>query len=86
MFVESVKEQGNQIIAETHSENILLRIRRLVREGTLSPDDVAVVYVDNTTDGVAIRRLRLGSNGGLLDPWPSGFFDDSLDDLLGGWR
>jgi predicted ATPase len=48
---------------------------------------VAVLYVDNTRDsGVTIRRLRLGDHGELLDPWPDGFFDDSLADVLGGWE
>lgn len=85
LFAESVL-RGNQIIAETHSENILLRVRRLIRQGTLKPEDVAVIYVDNGDEGVVIRQLRLGERGGLLDPWPTGFFDDSLDDLFGGWR
>lgn len=82
LFVDSVI-RGDQIIAETHSENILLRVRRLIREQHIAADDVAVVYVDNTDAGVMISRLRLGSSGELLDPWPSGFFDDSLADILG---
>lgn len=82
LFVDSVI-RGNQIIAETHSENILLRVRRLVREQRLAPDDVALVYVDNDDDGATVRRLRLGDSGELLDPWPTGFFDDTLADILG---
>lgn len=78
------KEHGNQIIAETHSKSILLRVRKLIRTGELVPDDVAVLYVDNDQDkGVSVQRLRLGTRGQLLDPWPTGFFDDSLRDVLG---
>ncbi len=85
LFVEAVIEQGNQIIAETHSENLLLRVRRLVREGTIAPEDVSVLYVDNQPGvGATVERLRLGRRGELLDPWPTGFFDDSLADVLGG--
>ena len=72
------------MIVETHSESLLLRVRRLVRSGKLQPDEVAVLYVDNThEDGVSVSRLRLGYQGEFLDPWPTGFFDDSLADILG---
>lgn len=87
LFALSVLSRGNQILIETHSEAILLRTRRLIRTGKLLPSEVAVLYVDNTpTDGASVRRLRLGEEGELLDPWPTGFFDDSLEDVLGGWE
>lgn len=83
LFVDAVR-RGKQIIAETHSESLLLRVQRLIRQGNLQPEDVAVIYVDNTPEeGVRIQRLELGSDGDLLDPWPTGFFDDRLDDILG---
>lgn len=87
LFALSVLRRGNQVLVETHSESLLLRVRRLVRSGKLLPDEVAVLYVDNTPEmGVSVRRLRLGEQGELLDPWPTGFFDDSLEDVLGGWN
>lgn len=87
LFALSMLRRGNQVLVETHSESLLLRVRRLVRAGRLLPGEVAVLYVDNTRDsGATIRRLRLGDHGELLDPWPDGFFDDSLADVLGGWE
>ena len=87
LFTTSVLKRRNQVILETHSENILLRARRLIRSGKLRPDEVAVLYVDNTPGvGASVRRLRLGEHGELLDPWPTGFFDDSLADILGVTR
>lgn len=84
LFATSVARRGNQVIVETHSESILLRVRRLVRAGKIRPSDVAVLYVDNTEEaGANVRRLRLGAQGELLDPWPTGFFDDALADILG---
>lgn len=88
LFIESVREggAGNQLIVETHSEHLLLRLQRRIREGSIHPDAVAVLYVDQDDSGaVTVTRLRLGSEGELLDPWPTGFFDDSLEDILGGW-
>ncbi|MFT4157352.1 MAG: DUF3696 domain-containing protein [Microbacterium sp.] len=83
LLVETVA-RGSQVIAETHSESILLRVRRLVRGRALQPEDVAVLYVENAgAGGAKVSRLRLGEQGQLLDPWPTGFFDDGLADILG---
>lgn len=87
VLVDSVLSRGNQLIVETHSESILLRVRRLIRLGMISASDVALLYVSNTEGGGArVSRLELGDSGELLDPWPTGFFDDTLDDVLGGWE
>ncbi|BDZ39766.1 AAA family ATPase [Microbacterium suwonense] len=84
LFATAAVMGRNQVIVETHSEAILLRLRRLIRGGKLRPDAVAVIYVDNTAaEGASVRRLRLGDRGELLDPWPTGFFDDGLADILG---
>lgn len=86
LVATSVLGFGNQVILETHSESILLRVRRLIRRGKLLPDEVALLYVDNTDKGASVRRLRLGEQGELLDRWPTGFYDDRLEDVLGGWE
>ncbi|MCW3159472.1 AAA family ATPase [Micropruina sonneratiae] len=87
LFATSITAFRNQVILETHSESILLRVRRLIRRGKLLPDEVAVLYVDNNTEnGASVRRIRLGAQGELLDPWPTGFYDDRLEDVLGGWE
>lgn len=89
LLVEATKASGagNQIIAETHSEHILLRIQRLIRQEQLLPQDVSVLYVDQDERGAAsVQRVRLGDQGEFLDPWPTGFFDDSLEDVMGGWE
>lgn len=76
---------ANQVIVETHSEHLLLRLQRRIREGGLSPDDVAVQYVQQLGEqGAGVQRLRLGADGTFLDPWPAGFFEESLDEILGG--
>lgn len=83
LLVESAT-RGNQILAETHSESMLLRVQRLVREGRIAADDVAVLYVDNVSGtGARVSRLRLDVEGDLVDRWPGGFFDDRLADALG---
>jgi predicted ATPase len=87
LIIHSVSETGrnNQLIIETHSEHLLMRLQRRMREQVLSPDDVAVLYVEQDAEGVAhVRRLHLDPQGYFIDPWPAGFFEDGLDDLFGG--
>lgn len=80
---ENAKQYGHQLIVETHSEHLLLRIRRLVRSGVLTPDDIAVLYVSRTPDGSAVQQLRLNARGILIDALPANFMPERLDELLG---
>ncbi len=85
LFIESTDPagRGNQIIAETHSETLIMRLQRRIREGTLDLADVLVLYVDQDQDGQAtVKELRLDSHGDFLDAWPGGFFDDQLNELF----
>lgn len=72
-----------QWIVETHSEAIVLRIQRRIRERVLAPEHVSVLYVQPTEDGRSrILRLRLGQDGSFLDEWPSGFFEERFDEMF----
>lgn len=76
--------QANQVLVETHSEHLLLRVQRRIREGLLDPKNVAVVYVDRDAEGEArVHRLRLDDGGTFLDEWPSGFFEERMNELFG---
>jgi predicted ATPase len=80
LFVENVA-RGRQFIIETHSEHILLRIRRRVAEHTLSPDKVSILFVEKR-DGVShARRLTLNAHGHFAD-WPDGFFDEAHQEAM----
>ncbi len=83
LFVDTVTSGRAQVIVETHSEHLILRLLRRVREGVLTPEDLAVLYVDLHDDGDArVRRLRVDADGELLDGWPGSFFDERLDDVV----
>lgn len=76
---------ANQWIVETHSEALMLRIQRRIREGVISPDDVSIVYVEPSGEGGSVvLPLRLDSDGAFMDEWPSGFFEDAYNEMLGG--
>ena len=86
-FIRSHKENNNQFMIETHSENLLLRILKRIRYTAenkddrdktldLTQDDVCLLYVDNDGKSTYIKELRLSKKGTLLDHWPNGFFEE----------
>ena len=82
--IDSRLEIGNQWIVETHSEMIVRRLQRRIREGTISNKDVSVLYVDPQDDGSStIQRLDMDEHGRFLDEWPHGFFDEGYREIAG---
>ena len=74
-----------QWIVETHSELLITRIQRRIREGKIKSEDVSVLYVDpddEYSEGSAIVKLRLDENGDFIDHWPHGFFDEAFNELM----
>ena len=54
-FADIWKERRVGSIIETHSGNILLRLRRLIANGSLNPEDVSVAFFD-IEEGKASRE------------------------------
>jgi hypothetical protein len=82
LLASSVRERNNQFLIETHSEHLILRLQRLVREGKLEPDEVSVIYVSRGKEGSRAERLRLDEDGDFVDHWPGGFFPERLRELI----
>jgi len=80
----SIQENGNTVVVETHSEHILFRLQRHIRTGDMRHDAVSVNYVSPEGKSSQVRRLELGEQGDLLDPWPGDFFEEKLQDLFAG--
>ena len=88
LFIRSAKEQGNTLLLETHSEHLLLRIMRRMREtstgklpeGTpgVRPEDVSVLFVESGGSQSIVREMPLNERGELVKAWPGGFFEEGL--------
>jgi predicted ATPase len=89
VFIESaLGQRRNTFILETHSEHLILRLMRRMRdtcEGRLPtglppvrPEDVAILYVQPRDAAAVVRVLELDEEGQLLDPWPGGFFEEGF--------
>ena len=86
LMISNIAGRGaKQWIVETHSELLVLRLQRRVRERLIKPSDISVLYVDakpSTTGGSQIRQLRLDDQGDFIDPWPDGFFEEGFGELM----
>jgi hypothetical protein len=94
LFIDAVAREGSRraLLIETHSEHLILRLLRRIRETTekelaegapaFSEDKLSVLYVESTPDGVRIRRLRVDDRGEFKDRWPKGFFAERMEELL----
>jgi hypothetical protein len=89
VFIQSaLGEAQNRFLIETHSEHLILRILRRVRQTTaedtdylkngprVTPEDVAVIYAEPTKNGTKLHRLRVSPDGDFADRWPHGFFTE----------
>ncbi|MDR6657582.1 putative ATPase [Tardiphaga robiniae] len=89
---ESMVGAGKTLLVETHSEHIMLRLLRRIRETTenevppgvigLSRDDLSVIYVESGDGGVRFRPLRVDPEGEFIDRWPKGFFEERAEELF----
>ncbi|MDK2069860.1 DUF3696 domain-containing protein [Aliarcobacter butzleri] len=94
VFIETAKENNNTYLIETHSEHLLLRIMRRIRETTngelpdgvtsITPNDVQILFVMPNEDKKEsiIKKISLRNNGELKDRWPGGFFEESFSEIF----
>jgi predicted ATPase len=85
LFAESIKQDRNKkFLIETHSQNFILRLRRLIAERFLGIDDIAIYYVDfdeekNESNLIEIKVDELGK----VSYWPEGIFSETLEETIG---
>ena len=93
VFIESaLGARGNTFILETHSEHLILRLLRRIRESSegelatgltlIRPQDVAVLYVLPGKDGSVITEIPIRPDGEFITNWPDGFFPERGEELF----
>ena len=83
---------GCKFLIETHSEHILLRLLRRIRETSdeecldapyrLYPHEVNVLYISQENGQTTAKNLRISEDGDFLDEWPKGFFEERAEELF----
>ena len=83
VLIDVVKNRNVQIILESHSEHLLLRLMRRIAEEDkpISAEDTAL-YFCQINDGTSeIERLDVNEYGSIRN-WPQDFFGDSTGELI----
>lgn len=80
------KQDQKRFVIETHSDYLVDRVRMDVRDGRLTPGDVAILYFERDNGGVQIHSLDLDAYGNIINAPPGyrGFFLEETERLLMG--
>jgi len=91
-LASALGEQRNRFLLETHSEHLILRILRRIRETAdgelpegaqpVTPDQVAVLYVQPTKEGAEVVHIPITEDGDFAHSWPEGFFPERARELF----
>ncbi|WUR58654.1 DUF3696 domain-containing protein [Micromonospora chokoriensis] len=80
LYLNTARDTGTRFLIETHSETLLLRLRRHIAEGC--PPEMVAVYVVEQHDGVSeVRQVGIDRLGNLDDEWPEGYFSQDYHEV-----
>ena len=92
VFIDGIKNGNRTMLIETHSEHLLLRIMRRMREtfedrieenrSPVTPDDIAVLFVEWHDSQTIIREMPVNERGDLVKAWPGGFFEEDIEEVF----
>ena len=80
LFADTIN-QTNKLFLTTHSEYLLLRILRLIRNGKVDPNDVSIYKVENKRGESLFTKIDVNEEGQAINGWPGIFFSDRLREL-----
>jgi predicted ATPase len=69
-------------LIETHSENIILRLRLLISKGQLKSEDVSIAYFHTENKVVKVKNLDINPDGSFERGLPMEFFGRDLIEAL----
>lgn len=81
LLIEVVKNRKLQIILESHSENLIVRLMRRIAEEEISKEDTAFYFCEMKEGTSEIDKLIMDDYGNI-ENWPEDFFGDATGDLI----
>ena len=91
LFISEIKRKNICFLIETHSEHLLLRMLRRIRETTdnevepgrpeMTPDQLSVYFVESIEGQARFVGIGVDEDGEFKDRWPRGFFRERLEEL-----
>jgi hypothetical protein len=92
LFIDGALNQGLSFLIETHSEHLILRLLRRIREAaemtsnaveeSPSPALIAVYCISKRDGAVSIDEIPVTKDGDFAKSWPQGFFDERGAELF----
>lgn len=92
LLIEGACRERNVMLVETHSEHLILRLLRRLRETNerelppdhrgLTPTQLSVLFLESTDDGIRVTPLEVDKAGEFVDRWPRGFFEERAGELF----
>lgn len=92
LFIEQIRQRDDLIfILETHSEHLMLRFLRRIRETgdneapndrTLTPAELSIYFLEQGEAGISCHSIRVDKDGDFIDRWPHGFFAERAGELF----
>ncbi len=84
LFIEAISRKNHTFIIETHSEHLILRLLRRIREtekGTAPTDrqlrtnEIGIYYLKQENGSTTASRIDVDVKGEFIQPWPDDFFE-----------
>ena len=84
LFVEAIVDHKHRFIIETHSEHLILRLLRRIRETEigkapsnrqLRTHDLAIYYLKQEHGTSSAKRIDVDVKGEFIQQWPDDFFE-----------
>jgi predicted ATPase len=81
LYFTALNNLSNTIILETHSKELLLRLRRRVAEAETHFQDINIIYTESKSGNCTVNYIKMNQYG-ELDWWPSGVFEESFEEVI----
>lgn len=79
VIIQAAEHRRVQVILESHSEHLLLRLQRRIAEGALSSKDVKLYFCDAPRGASTLVPLDVDLLGNIRN-WPEKFMGDAFDE------
>jgi predicted ATPase len=77
VMIQAATHRNIQVILESHSEHLLLRLQRRIAEGAISSNDVRLHFCDAPRGISTLTPLEVDLYGNILN-WPDKFMGDAF--------
>lgn len=92
LAAQVIGNQDRALLLETHSEHLLLRLLRRIRENSedelppgsppLEAEHLSVLWVEQENGEVVIKEIPVTKDGDFSEQWPKGFFEERANELF----